>query len=66
MLKLLIKKTVKKYREVEVYSGMILILVKVKVKLSLSFFLSEHYAMKTYWGSGSIAPNVLGLGTRWR
>jgi len=22
--------------------------------------------MKTYWGSGSIAPRILDLGTRWR
>jgi hypothetical protein len=25
--------------------------VKVKVKLSLCFFLTEHYAMKVYWGT---------------
>jgi hypothetical protein len=24
--------------------------VKVKVKLSLGFFLTEHHAMKAYWG----------------
>jgi len=27
---------------------------------------TEHHAMKTYWGSGGIAPCVLDLGTRWR
>jgi hypothetical protein len=40
--------------------------VKVKVKLSLCFFLTEHHAMKAYWVSGSIAPRILDLGTRWR
>jgi hypothetical protein len=38
--------------------------VKVKVKLSLC--LTKHHAMKTYWGSGCIAPLILDLGTRWR
>jgi hypothetical protein len=37
---------------------------KVKVKLSLC--LTKHQAMKTYWGSGGIAPRILDLGTRWR
>jgi hypothetical protein len=27
-------------------------------------FLTEHNAMKAYWGSGGIAPRVLDLGTR--
>jgi hypothetical protein len=36
---------------------------KVKVKLSLC--LTKHHAMKTYWGSGGIAPRILDLGTRW-
>jgi hypothetical protein len=35
-----------------------------KVKLSLC--LTKHHAMKTYWGSGGIAPFILDLGTRWR
>jgi hypothetical protein len=35
-----------------------------KVKLSLC--LTKHHAMKTYWGSGGIAPHILDLGTRWR
>jgi hypothetical protein len=37
--------------------------VKVKVKLSLC--LPKHHAMKTYWGSGGIAPRILDFGTRW-
>jgi hypothetical protein len=28
--------------------------------------LIEHQAMKTYWGSGGVAPRILNLGTRWR
>jgi hypothetical protein len=28
--------------------------------------LTQHHAMKTYWESGSIAPHILDLGTRWR
>jgi hypothetical protein len=39
---------------------------QVKVKLSLCFFLTEHHAMKMYWGSGCIAPHILDLSTRWR
>jgi len=31
----------------------------VKVKMSLCFFLTEHHAMKAYWGSGGIAPRIL-------
>jgi hypothetical protein len=37
---------------------------KVKVKLSLC--LTKPPAMKTYWGSGGIAPYILNLGTRWK
>jgi hypothetical protein len=37
-----------------------------KVKLSLNCFLTEHHTMKAYWGNGSMAPLILGLGTRWR
>jgi hypothetical protein len=29
-------------------------------------FLTEHHAMKAYWGSGDIAPLILDLGTRGR
>jgi hypothetical protein len=36
------------------------------VKLSLCFFLTEHHAMKAYWGSAGIAPHILDLCTRWR
>jgi hypothetical protein len=28
--------------------------------------LTEHHAIKAYWGSGSIAPRVLNLGIGWR
>jgi hypothetical protein len=40
--------------------------IKLKVKVKLSLCLTKHHAMKTYWGSGGIAPRILGLGTRWR
>jgi hypothetical protein len=43
-----------------------MIIIKLKVKLSLSFALTEQHTMKAYWGSGSIAPRILDLGTRWR
>jgi hypothetical protein len=39
---------------------------QVKVKLSLCFFLTEHHAMKAYWGSGGMTPRILDLGTGWR
>jgi hypothetical protein len=32
--------------------------LKVKLKLSLWSFLTEHHAMKAYWGSGGIAPRI--------
>jgi flagellar basal body-associated protein FliL len=35
-----------------------------KVKLSLC--ITQHHAMKTYRGSGGIAPCILDCGTRWR
>jgi hypothetical protein len=38
--------------------------IKAKVKVKLSLCLTKHHAMKTYWGSGSIAPRILDLGTR--
>jgi hypothetical protein len=28
--------------------------------------LTEHHAMKAYWGSGGVASRILDLGTRWR
>jgi hypothetical protein len=37
----------------------------IKVKLSLCF-LTEHHALKAYWGSGGITPHILNLGTKWR
>jgi len=40
--------------------------VKVDVKIKLSLFVIKHRAMKTYWGSGSIAPCIVDLGTRWK
>jgi hypothetical protein len=39
--------------------------VKVKVKVKFSLCLTKHHAMKTYWGSGGIAPRI-NIGTRWR
>jgi hypothetical protein len=31
----------------------------------LSLYSTKHHTMKTYWGSGGIAPRILDLGTRW-
>jgi len=28
--------------------------------------LTEHHAMKVYWGSGDIGPAFFDLGTRWK
>jgi hypothetical protein len=39
---------------------------KGKKKVKLSLCLTKHHAMKTYWGSGSIAPCIPDLGTKWR
>jgi hypothetical protein len=39
---------------------------KVKIKLSVSCLLTEHHAMKAYWGSGGIAPCFLDPDTIWR
>jgi hypothetical protein len=44
----------------------LIIFGKVKVKLKLSLCLTKHHAVKTYWGSGGLAPRILDLGTRWR
>jgi hypothetical protein len=38
-------------------------ILQVKDKV-VPVFLTEHHAMKAYWGSGSIAPRILDLGTR--
>jgi hypothetical protein len=35
-------------------------------KVNLSLCLTKHHAMKTYWGSGGIAPRILNLGATWR
>jgi hypothetical protein len=37
-----------------------------KGKVVPVLYLTEHHAMKTYWGSGGIASRILDLGTRWR
>jgi len=34
--------------------------------VKLSQCLTKYRDMKTYWGSGSIVPCILNLGTRWR
>jgi hypothetical protein len=47
-----------------VYFGIIRCGLKIKIKLSLC--LTQHHAMNTYWDSGSIAPRILDLGTRWK
>jgi hypothetical protein len=37
--------------------------IKVKGEFVLVLFLlTEHHAMKAYWGSGGIAPLILDLG----
>jgi len=28
--------------------------------------LIKHHAVRTYWGSGDIAPSILNLGAMWR
>jgi hypothetical protein len=42
--------------------------VNIRLRLSspCAFFLTEHHAMKVYWGSGGIAQRILDLDTRWR
>jgi hypothetical protein len=37
-----------------------------KGKVVSVLFLTKHHAMEAYWGSGSTAPYILDLGTRWR
>jgi hypothetical protein len=34
-------------------------------KSKFSVCLIKRHAMKTYWGSGGIAPRIIHLGTRW-
>jgi hypothetical protein len=43
-----------------------LVLLNVNVKVKLPLCLTKHHDMKTYWGSGGIAPRILDLGIRWR
>jgi hypothetical protein len=40
--------------------------LKVTVKLYMCFFLTEHHAMKAYWGSVNTASHIPDLSTRWR
>jgi hypothetical protein len=40
--------------------------IKGKGKVVPVLFLTEHHAMKAYWGSGVIVPRILDLGTRLR
>jgi hypothetical protein len=44
----------------------VVVVLKGKGKVNLSLCLTEHHVMKTYWGSGYIAPRILELGTGWR
>jgi hypothetical protein len=37
-----------------------------KSNMNMVKALTEHHAMKAYWGSGSIAPLIFYLRTRWR
>jgi hypothetical protein len=43
-----------------------LLVIDKNGKVVSVLFLTEHHAMKAYWGSGSRAPRILDLGTRWR
>jgi len=38
---------------------------RLKVKIKFSLCLTKQHAMKTYWGSGGIAPPILDFDTRW-
>jgi hypothetical protein len=44
----------------------IILKVRVKVKLSLCSFLTEHHAIKAYWGMDVYLYAFFDLGTRWR
>jgi hypothetical protein len=44
---------------------MIPVINEVKVKLTLCF-LTEHHAMKAYWGVEVYLHSFFDLGTRWR
>jgi hypothetical protein len=40
--------------------------IYIKGKVVPVLLLTEHHAMKAYWGSRSIAPIIFDLSTRWR
>jgi hypothetical protein len=40
--------------------------ISLLIKVKLSLCLTKHHAIKTYWGSGGIAPRILDFGTTWR
>jgi hypothetical protein len=42
------------------------LLIKNFTHVKDSLCLTKHPSVKTYWGSGGIAPRILDLGTRWR
>jgi hypothetical protein len=35
-------------------------------RLKLTLCITKYHAMRTYWGSGDVAPHILNLGARWR
>jgi hypothetical protein len=35
-------------------------------KAKFPLYLTKHHTIKTYGGSGGIAPRILDLGTRWK
>jgi hypothetical protein len=37
-----------------------------KGKVVPVLLLTEHHAIKAYWGNGGTVPRILDLGTRWR
>jgi len=41
-------------------------MVKGKGKVVPVLFLTEHHAMKAYWGSGDTAPHIPNLVAGWR
>jgi hypothetical protein len=47
-------------------SGLELAVPTEKRKVNMSPRLTRHHAMKTYLGSGGIAPRILNVGTKWR
>jgi hypothetical protein len=49
-----------------IYVFMAWYLVKIKIKIVRVIFVTEHHAMKAYWGSGGIASRILDFGTKWR